>query len=107
MTTIRNRIRELRRSTGISQEKLAEEMNVTQASISLYETGGNMPIDMLVSISKYFGVTTDYLLGISDDRNIIDPSAEHRLMMAYRDLPIKYRKAIDTALDIINYFDPV
>lgn len=101
MTTIRNRIRELRRSSGISQEKLAEEMNVTQASISLYETGGNMPIDMLISISKYFGVTTDYLLGISDAENIVGSSAEYRLMLAYRELPIKYREAVDTALNII------
>lgn len=107
MTIIRNRIRELRRSSGISQEKLAEEMNVTQASISLYETGGNMPIDMLISISRYFGVTTDYLLGISDAKNISGSSAEHRLMLAYRELPIKYREAVDTAVNVIRCSDPV
>lgn len=101
MTIIRNRIRELRRSSGISQEKLAEEMNVTQASISLYETGGNMPIDMLISISGYFGVSTDYLLGISDKVNFSDSTAEHRLIMAYRELPLKYKEAVNIAIDVI------
>lgn len=107
MTTIRNRIRELRRLSGISQEKLAEEMNVTQASISLYETCGNMPIDMLISISGYFGVSTDYLLCISDYENISNSSAEHRLITAYRELPTKYRKAVDTAIDVISHSDCV
>ena len=105
MTNLHNRIRELRRSSGISQEKLVEEMNVTQASISLYETGGNMPIDMLISISRYFGVTTAYLLGISDAENVSDTSAEYRLMMAYRELPVVYRRALDTAIDVICHSD--
>lgn len=80
-------------------------MNVTQASISLYETGGNMPIDMLISISRYFGVTTDYLLGISDAENVSDTSAEYRLMMVYRELPVIYRRALDTAIDVIHRSD--
>lgn len=102
MKTVCNRIRELRRRAGISQEKLAEEMNVTQASISLYETGGNIPIDMLIAISRYFEVTTDYLLGISAEDNISTMSSECRLIMTYRSLPLKYRRAVDYMIDVIH-----
>ena len=68
MKQMNNRIRELRRRSGISQEKLAAALNLTQASISLYETGGNIPTDMLVAIAEYFRVSVDYLLCRTDER---------------------------------------
>lgn len=100
---MQNRIRQLRRKAGISQEKLAEMMNVTQASISLYETNSNIPSDMLVAISRYFGVSVDYLLCLDDrETDAALSSEEYQLILCYRELPLKYRKAVISAVKIMN-----
>lgn len=60
------RLKELREGKRISQQKLAIDLNISQASISKYEIGSAEPdINSIIRISDYFGVTTDYLLGNS------------------------------------------
>lgn len=94
-----NRIAELRHKYGISQEKLAEELNVTQASISLYENRNNIPTDILIKIARYFEVTVDYLLMASETERDISVSnlsiEENGVVRFYRSLPTKYRKLVD------------
>ncbi len=54
---------ELRKKSGLSQEQLAEQLGVSRQAISKWESGSAMPeIDKLITISEYFGVSTDYLL---------------------------------------------
>ena len=58
------RLKELRRSKGISQLKLAMDLNTNQNTISRYETGEREPgILELIKIADYFGVSVDYLIG--------------------------------------------
>ena len=104
MKYIHNRIRELRRRNGISQEKLAGELNVTQASISLYETNSNIPTDMLVSIAKYFHVSVDYLLCLSDEQqmSLSLSTSEYHLLLCYRGLPWEYREAVNAAVHTVR-----
>lgn len=65
-------IKELRKSFNISQVQLANELGVTKQCVSNWENDNILPsLDMLLKIAKYFNVTTDYLLGVSND-NIID-----------------------------------
>ena len=65
-------IRELRKSFNISQVRLANELGVTKQCVSNWENDNILSsLDMLLKIAKYFNVTTDYLLGVSND-NIID-----------------------------------
>lgn len=101
-----NRIAELRRKRGISQEKLAEELNVTQASISLYENGSNIPTDILIRTAQYFDVTVDYLLMASNlgrEETAAGLSAEeHGVLKFYRNLPIKYRRLINELICIVS-----
>lgn len=53
----------LRKERGISQEQLAEVLGVSRQSISKWESGAALPeVEKLITISKYFGVTVDYLL---------------------------------------------
>lgn len=60
---LHEKIYELRKSRGISQEELAEVLGVTRQSVSKWEMGNSVPeLETLVALSKYFGVTTDYLL---------------------------------------------
>ncbi|HJD01977.1 MAG TPA: helix-turn-helix domain-containing protein [Candidatus Mediterraneibacter excrementavium] len=64
-----NRIRELRNERGLRQEDLAEIINVSQQTISRLENGENsLPADILVDLSKYFRVSADYILKLSDAR---------------------------------------
>ena len=54
---------ELRKEKGWSQEKLAEQINVSWQSISKWESGQVLPeIEKVIELSKIFQVTTDYLL---------------------------------------------
>lgn len=53
----------LRKSHGMSQEDIAEKLNVSRQTISRWESGTAMPdANNILQISKLFGVTTDYLL---------------------------------------------
>lgn len=63
----------LRKERGISQKKAATDLGISQALLSHYEKGiRECGLDFVIKCSEYYGVTTDYLLGISDSRNGID-----------------------------------
>ena len=64
-------IRKLRLNKNISQIDLANKLCVTKQSISNCENENIMPsIDMLIKMADYFGVTTDYLLGLSENHSL-------------------------------------
>ncbi|MGN0485926.1 MAG: helix-turn-helix domain-containing protein [Acutalibacteraceae bacterium] len=57
------RLKEIRKSRGITQLKLAMDLNISQNSISRYETGEReADYDTLIRIADYFNVSLDYLL---------------------------------------------
>ena len=61
--TLGEKLQMLRKSRSLSQEQLAEELEVSRQAISKWECGDSVPdLDKLKSISRYFGVTTDYLI---------------------------------------------
>ena len=65
------RLKEIRKSKGISQLKLAIDLNTNQNTISRYETGDREPgINELIQIADYFNVSIDYLLERTDDPEI-------------------------------------
>ncbi len=62
------RIKELRLSLGINQVQFANKLNVTKQCVSNWENANLQPsIDMLRRIAETFSVSTDYLLGLSDN----------------------------------------
>lgn len=68
---------QLRKKAGWSQEELAEQMNVTRQSISKWEGAQSIPdIDKIIQLSELFGVSIDYLLKdkIEDQEYIIKSS---------------------------------
>lgn len=66
---MRNRVKELRKERKMLQEELAAKINVSQQTISRIENGGNsLPADTLVDLAKFFGVSVDYILFLSDVR---------------------------------------
>ena len=65
------RIKELRKSRKISQIKLGMDLNMSQNTISRYETGVREPsIEDLIRIADYFNVSVDYLLERTDNPEI-------------------------------------
>ena len=57
------KLQSLRKKAGLSQEQLAEQMNVTRQAISKWETGEATPeLSTLVALAREFGVSTDWLL---------------------------------------------
>ena len=61
------RICELRTAMGWSQVELAKRLRVAKQTVSNWENDNIQPsIEMLVRLSRIFGVTTDYLLGLED-----------------------------------------
>ena len=68
-----NRLSQLRKERDISQKKAATDLGISQALLSHYEKGiRECGLDFVVKCSEYYNVTTDYLLGVSENRNGID-----------------------------------
>lgn len=61
------RLKELRTEKGLSQMQLAIILGISQSAIAKWELGKTEPTaSAIISISKYFGESTDYILGIID-----------------------------------------
>lgn len=89
------KIKNLRRKYRLSQEELAERLQVSRQSISKWECGSSTPeIEKIVQLSKLFQVTTDYLISDTNDNNDIAPATEgsdlNRLSVKKRNK--KYKK---------------
>lgn len=65
---LKERVYQLRTQAGMSQKQLGEILNLTATSVSTLESGSrSTTIEKLVLLAEYFHVSTDYLLGITDD----------------------------------------
>ncbi len=61
------RIRELREDNDFTQKKLASVLNCSQQVYSNYELGQrDIPTDILIKLSYFYNVSTDYILGLTD-----------------------------------------
>ena len=64
-----DRLKELRKERNLTQSDIGEILHVSKVQISDIEKGKKTTtIDNLVILAKYFDVSTDYLLGLSDNR---------------------------------------
>ncbi|WP_341479902.1 helix-turn-helix transcriptional regulator [Anaerofilum hominis] len=67
----------LRKKSGLSQEQLAEQLNVSRQAISKWESGTSIPeSDKLIAISQYFNVTLDHLMKEDSDGNLQPASTD-------------------------------
>lgn len=66
---------ELRKKSGLSQEQLAEQLGVSRQAVSKWESDKAVPeSDTLISISQYFNVTLDYLM--KENESVSEPVTE-------------------------------
>lgn len=69
-----NRIKSLREEKDLSQLELSKVLNINNSTLSQYEAGNRVPSDEIKKqIASYFGVTLDYLMGVSNIRNPYQP----------------------------------
>ena len=60
---ISEKVLQLRKANNLTQEELAEKLNVSRQSVSKWESGQTIPeLEKLIALSEVFQVTTDYLL---------------------------------------------
>ncbi len=65
--TFGQRIKELREDSGLSQTETSEAIGCARSTLANYESGARDPsFEMLLNIASWFGVTTDYLLGLEE-----------------------------------------
>ena len=68
-----NRIKQLRKEFGFTQQDLASKLNCSKSIIGLYENELRKPsMEILLKLSRIFDCNIDYLLGVSDVRSIPD-----------------------------------
>lgn len=88
------KLQELRKSKGLTQEELSEELYVSRTAVSKWESGRGYPsIDSLKEISKYFSVTIDELL-----------STEKLLSIAEKENRANLRGMCDLLLGLLDVF---
>lgn len=80
-----NRIQALRAEQSLTQEELAQRIDISRAALSHYEKNRREPdYDTLQKLARYFGVTTDYILGRTDDPRPADVIKEQQTSYLYR-----------------------
>ena len=68
---IYKRIRDLREDRDLTQKEVAKCLNCSQQVYSNYELGQrDIPTDILIKLSFFYNVSTDYILGISENPKI-------------------------------------
>ena len=73
MSTLGDRIKALRSVKGLTQEDLARQLCVNRATLANWDINRTAPdYDSLQELAKFFGVSTDYLLGLRDDPSPLD-----------------------------------
>ena len=64
------RIRDLREDADLTQQKVADYLHCSQSLYAYYESGRrNLPVDNLIALAKLYNVSTDYILGLTDNPN--------------------------------------
>lgn len=105
------RLKELRTEKNLTQEEVAKEIGTSQTNIGRWEKGLNEPSSsFVVKLANFFEVSTDYLLGRSDDfgnvtvttasSSAVLPPDEQELLELYKKLPKTRQK---TVLDTIRF----
>ena len=71
MVSMGDKLRSLRIEKNLTQKQVADRIGLAISAVSSYESGSRYPTyDTLIKLARMFHVSTDYLLGIADKRNI-------------------------------------
>lgn len=99
-----NRIKQLREENHMTQVRLSIELEVSQETISAYESGKHYPsVSALLQLSEIFHTSCDYILGLSDicfPYKIDDLSSdEHWLLTKWKSLDEKKKELLSAYIE--------
>ena len=64
-----HRLKDLREDKDLTQVQIADIVGCSQATYSRYETGAlGVPIDVLIKLAKFYKVSVDYILGLTEEK---------------------------------------
>lgn len=85
------RLREAREKKGVTQAQLEEALKISEHSVSRYENNRSRPHpDVLHALANFLGVTTDWLLGLTDDPTV--SMSEHDLTPREKQALLAFRE---------------
>lgn len=98
------RLKQLREERHLSQAGLALNLNLSQSTVSAYEVGDRTPdLETLVAIAQFFGVSLDYLAGLTEQKRLMTQSdltpEELAHLYAYRQLNPRQQERVEAYMD--------
>lgn len=98
---IGERLYDLRKDAGMTQDELAELLKISKHSISAYERDKNEPPDSIkIAIARLFNVSVDYLVGLSD---IPTPAKSSRVLPLPSNFPSDLLPELKDYADFLSY----
>lgn len=79
MDILKKRMRDLREDLDMKQSALAEALNISQSAISGYECGREPPLEVIFQYAEYFGVSVEYLLGLTNEKKPVSKEDERAI----------------------------
>lgn len=106
-------LKRLRINKGLSRKDIEEKLGITERNIKSYELGTSKPpLDVLVKLADFYGVSTDYLLGrderkfVEDVSKMSDNDLDKKLMQFFIDLPESSKQGIrNFMMSVVNGLD--
>ena len=100
------RLKKLREQFGYSQAKVAESANICLASVSKSETGSPIGIESIKALANFYGVSIDYICGVTDEIDVTD-RAKFIKKFSYERYLVKCNRDDDTKKPILGTYRPV
>lgn len=106
-----SRFKDLRLARGLTQGRLAKELGTSQQTISRIEFKDEMvPTDLLIKASKYYNVSVDYILGLTDEKHnnvcherMYQHLIQHEnMMLEYAALKPEYRSVVKNIVSTLT-----
>lgn len=102
-----NRLKELRLAEGLTQAELGAKINLSARVVGFYEKGDRSPsLETLISFANFFDVSTDYLLGVSTNKNSNTKenlNIDRELFGKINSLSESDKAELSTFLDFLTY----
>ena len=96
------RLLDLRKDAGLTQDELAEILNINKHSISSYERDKSEAPDAIkMAIAKYFNVTIDYLVGLTDNPGT--PTTQANVLRLPANLPKQAIPELKSFIEFLTY----
>lgn len=99
-----NRLKNLRDENNFSQKDVANKLNISNATLSQYESGVRQPsYDILKKIADIYNVSIDYLLGRTDIKNFEENTIAAHMDDRTKTLSEEQRKRLDDFIDFLIF----